>query len=523
VTVSKPTFARRSIARLFPTARAERAALAFAILCSALFFAAACGGTSGSDTPAGPRVTHVRLHGPVDVGALALISRGVRAAKQSGSSALLLEIDTPGGSIEVMWDLQKQLLAAEEDGLELACWIHDHAASAGALIALTAKSVYMAPSGTVGSAYPIVGGPEGMTSLPTDDGVREKQLSFLRSQFASMAERRGRPPSLAMAMVDPAVEVRQVRVDNELRLFDGDQWDDLRESGQPYELVTTISSAGKLLNLTAKQAVELRFADGIAENLGQVLERIGYAPNDASVVIERSSGERTVVWLERLTPLLILAAIVLGYLELKLPGFGLPGILSAVCFLAVVGGKYLAGLAEVPHIVAVALGLALIVLEVLAFPGSLWFGISGGILLAGGLVAASVGPGFTFSDPVAGERLLDTGIEYALAVVFAIVVAMVLSRWLPKTPILRGVVLAPDPTGAFAGAMPETVELPALGAQGVALTDLRPVGKVAIDGDRGAEFEARSVGPFLLAGSRVRVLEVGSGRIVVEGLRENAS
>jgi len=500
-----------------------RAALAFVALGLALVLAPACGGSAASETPAGPRVTHVRLHGPIDVGALALISRGVRAAKQSGSSALLLEIDTPGGSIEVMWDLQKQLLAAEEDGLELACWIHDHAASAGALIALTAKSVYMTPSGTVGSAYPIVEGAEGMISLPTDDGVREKQLSFLRSQFASMAERRGRPPALAMAMVDPAVEVRQVRVDNELRLFDGDQWDDLRESGREYELVATISSAGKLLNLTAKQAVELRFADGIAENLDQVLERIGYAPGDASIVVERSSGERTVVWLERLTPLLILAAIVLGYLEFKLPGFGLPGILSAACILAVVGGKYLAGLAEVPHIVAVAIGLVLIVLELLAFPGTLWLGISGGVLVAGGLIAASVGPGFTLADPIVGERLLDTGIEYALAAVLAIVVAMVLSRWLPKTPILRRVVLAPDPTGSFAGAMPETVELPALGALGVALTDLRPVGKVAMDGDTGVEFEARSAGAFLLAGSRLRVLEVGSGRLVVEGLSENAS
>ncbi|MCY2958627.1 MAG: hypothetical protein NTY35_00520 [Planctomycetota bacterium] len=461
-------------------------------------------------------MTHLRVSGPIDVGALALVSRGIRSAREQGSETLLIELDTPGGSLEVLWDLQKQLLAAEDGGLKLACWIHEHAASAGALIALTAQSVYMTPSGTVGSAYPVLAGPGGLMPLPEDDGVREKELSFLRSQFASMAERRGRPPALAMAMVDPDVEVRQVRVENELRLVDLAQWDDLRESGKPYELVATISSKGKLLNLTARQAVELRFADGVAETLTQVLERLGYAATDAAPALERSTGELAVVWLERLTPFLILAGLVLGYLELKLPGFGLPGILSAACFVAVVAGKYMAGLAQVPHVVAVALGLALIVLEILAFPGTLWLGITGAVLLAGGLLFASVGPGFSFADPLLLERLLDTGLEYAIAAVLAIVVAMTISRWLPKTPMLRGAVLVPDPAVAFAGGLPETAELPALGARGLALTDLRPVGKVAIDGRSGAEFEARSLGPFLPAGAHVRVIEVGVGRLVVE-------
>lgn len=489
------------------------------LLLLAAWWTSACGAGAAPEAPPIRRVTHVRLAGPIDVGALALVSRGIRAAREGGSETLLIELDTPGGSLEVLWDLQKQLLAAEGDGLKLACWIKDHAASAGALVALTAQSVYMTPSGTVGSAYPVLAGPEGPLPLPEADGVREKELSFLRAQFASAAERRGRPPALAMAMVDPGVEVRQVRVDNELVLLDLAQWDDLRESGKPYELVATVSAKGKLLNLTARQAVELRFADGIAESLTEVLERLGYVAADAALVIERSTSDRAVVWLERLAPLLILAALVLGYLELKLPGFGLPGILSAACFLAVVAGKYLAGLAEIPHIVAVAAGLALLVVEILVLPGSLWFGIAGGVLVAGGLVFASVGPGFSFSDPFVWERLLDTGLEYAIAAVLAVVVAITISRWLPKTPLLRRAVLAPDPAGAFAGGLPETAELPALGALGTALTDLRPVGKVEIDGRPGAEFEASSQGHYLPAGARVRVLEVEVGRLFVEAAR----
>ncbi|MBL8861530.1 MAG: hypothetical protein JNK02_05915 [Planctomycetes bacterium] len=501
------------------SAASRRLAPAFLAL-GAFLAAAGCGAQTDPAAPAAPRVTHVRLSGPVDVGALSLVSRGIRAAGQQGARILLLELDTPGGSLEVLWDLQKQLLAAEESGIELACWIHDHAASAGALIALTAKSVYMSPAGTVGSAYPVLAGPQGLISLPEDGGVREKEISFLRAQFASMAERRGRPAALAKAMVDPAAEVRQVRLENELVLLDLEAWDDLRESGRPYELVATIKGPGKILNLTARQAVELRFADGIADDLAGVLQRLGHGLDEVSPALERSASDRAVVWIERLTPLLILAALLLGYVELRLPGFGLPGILSAVCFLTVVAGKYLAGLADVPHLVAVALGLALLVVELLVAPGTLWFGIAGGLLVAGGLLAASLGPGFSLDDPFLGSRMLDTGIEYALVGALAIALALLLSRWLPKAPGLRGVVLAPDPAGAFAGALPEAGELPPLGARGRVLTDLRPVGKVAIDGRAELEYEARSLGPFVAAGSRVRVIEVGEGRLVVEPVRE---
>jgi membrane-bound serine protease (ClpP class) len=323
-----------------------------------------------------------------------------------------------------------------------------------------------------------------------------------------------------MAMVDPDVEVRQVRVENELVLLDREAWDDLKESGKPYELVRTIAARGQLLNLTARQAVELRFADGIADTLPEVLARVGHAAGDAAPALERSAGDRTVVWIERLAPLLVLMGLVLGYLEFKLPGFGLAGILSAACFLTVVAGKYLAGLADVPHVVAVALGLALIVVELLVAPGTLWFGLVGAVLVAGGLVTASLGPGFSFTDPLLGERLLDTGIEYALAAVLAVIVAITISRWLPKTPVLRRVILAPETAGAFAGALPETSLLPAVGAIGRALTDLRPVGKVAFDARGGTEYEARSLGPFLVAGARVRVLEVEVGRLVVEAAAE---
>jgi membrane-bound serine protease (ClpP class) len=118
---------------------------------------AACG--SRVDTASGERgsrhAAHVRIQGPIDLGSSALLSRAIRVARKQGAETLIIELDTPGGLIDVMWGMQKNLLDAEENGPKLCCWVHEHAASAGALVALCCSSIYMSPGGTIGSAYPV--------------------------------------------------------------------------------------------------------------------------------------------------------------------------------------------------------------------------------------------------------------------------------------------------------------------------------------------------------------------------------
>lgn len=503
-----------------------RRLLALAIVALAGWLVAGCSGASAPAADPAPAagVTHVLVLGELDVGNQALIARAIRAAKAAGNTTLLIEIDTPGGSLDVLWGIQKQLLDAESSGLQLATWIHDHAASAGALVALSSQRVYMSSVGTIGSAMPVAVGPLGMEELP--EGVREKEVSFLRSQFASMAEKRGRPSALAMAMVDRDVEVRQVKIDGELRLLTGDEWNSLRETGGQFEFVKTILPRGKLLNLTAREAVELRFVDGIADSLAAVIQKLGVDANaKVAPVLELSNAEKTVVWLKRLMPVLLLLGLVCAYLEIKMPGFGLPGILSIVCFALLLAGQYLAGLADVPHIVAVAVGAILIAVEVFVLPGTLWLGVAGMVLVLGGLILGSLGPGFDFGNPIDRGLILDATARILVSASLALVAALVLSRFLPKTPLGKHLILAPSAhVAAFGGAMPETIGAQAaagrVGALGVVLADLRPVGKVALDASGGHEWEARSAGPLIERGARVKVVEVSAARLVVERAEE---
>lgn len=497
-----------------------------AVLVTVLVQACAPAPEAPSETaPPALRAAHVLVEGEIDVGTQALLARAIRAAQSEGASTLVVEIDTPGGSIEVLWQIQKQLLEAESQGLDLVAWIHGHAVSAGSFVALVCPRIYIASSGTIGSAMPVIAGPEGIQALPEEGGVREKQTSFLRSQFASMAEKRGRPPALAQAMVDADVEVRRVKIDGEARLVTGDEWDALRQTNAELVMLETIVPRGKLLNLTAKRAIELGLADGIADTLPAVLAKVGIENEAVTPVLVRSRSEDLVAWIQRLAPLLLLGAIVCAWTEIKQPGFGLPGILAIACLAVLVAGKWLAGLADVPHIVAIALGAALVAVEVFLLPGMLWAGIAGAVLIVGGLVLGSVGPGFDFASAIDRDLVIDASLSTLGAAAAAVVAALLLSRFVQKTPVARRLVLTP-PLAGFGGALPEAdaqrAAPPIVGALGRALTDLRPVGKVALDSAPAIELEARAHGAALDRGARVRVVEVSVGRLVVEPFADAA-
>jgi len=465
---------------------------------------------------AGDGVTHVRVEGMLDVGTLALLERACDHAEAADHAALILDLDTPGGEIELMWQLSRRLDRASEDGLLTVAWVHDRATSAGSLLALSCERVYMSPTSTIGSAAPVVPGPAGIAPIPEEGGVREKVTSMLRSQFRAVAERHGRPPALAEAMVDEGVEVREVRIDGELRVIDGVEWGDLRMSGRPPELVRTLVLEGELLNATGVEAVSLGLADGEAASLEEVIERIGQA-GQPLVSLTRSASDDTLAWLAMMSPILLLAGLWLGYMELKQPGFGVPGIGAVICFAVLLTGQWFVGLADIPHIVLVGVGLALLAVELFIMPGTIWVGLLGGLCVVAGLIAAQVGPGFTFGDPMAREMALSAGLRFLLLAMLALLGVLALARFLPKAPVLRHAVQVPAFSGTgFGEAVPEALVRVAVGDRGRTITDLRPVGKVSLASGGAVDLEARAAGEALERGVEIVVVEAGGGRVVVE-------
>ncbi len=475
----------------------------------------------------GDGLTRVRIEGALDVGTQALLHRALEQARDRGDR-LVLDLDTPGGEVELMWQLANAVLEAGEEGVTTVAWVHDRALSAGALVALACEHVYMRSHSTIGSALPVQIGPGGLLPASDDEDVREKLSSSLRGEFRGVAEKRGRPGLLAEAMVDPDIEVLEVRVGpgKELRFVSDVELDDLRRREEELEFVRTVVARGELLNATGSESVALGLADGLAESLEELQGKLGLAGARVTEVT-RSRSEDLASLLYALSPLLLIGGFVLAYLELKTPGFGLPGILSLVLFGVVLFGRYLVGLADIPHVLLITAGAALLAVELFLMPGTVWIGLAGAVAILLGLVWSFTGSRLGFEYGLDRAILMEESFRVVSSGLLALLVIWGLSRVLPRTPILGRMVLSGGPS-SFAGAMPESGgkhgQVARVGARGRALTALRPVGKVVLDGAPGLDFEARAEGPEIVPGTRIQVVEVASsGRLLVAPAQESSA
>ena len=170
-------------------ARATRALLAAAL---ASWLAGAL--PAGGDLPRTPAkgVVRVRIEGELDVGTRSALQRAVRRA-ESDRAGLLVELDTPGGEIERMWQLAAQIDEASQSGVHTVAWVHDRALSAGALLALACDDLYVRTQSTIGAAAPVTMQPGGTIGAIPDELMREKVTAALRSSFRGWAEAHHRP------------------------------------------------------------------------------------------------------------------------------------------------------------------------------------------------------------------------------------------------------------------------------------------------------------------------------------------
>ena len=379
----------------------------------------------------------------------------------------------------------------------------------------------MRNQGVIGAALLVQPSPEGGLQSIQDPAVAEKFNSAMRSSFRAFAESHGRPPALAEAMVDREIGVRQVRTpEGDLRIVTAGEYDDMRAQAGGVQLVRTIAERGNLVALSGSEAVAFGLADGLADSLQDVLGLIGMSGAQI-IALERTRSEDFATWLSAVHYLLIGLGVMALVAEFKAPGFGFAGVIAILCFALALFGNYLVGLADVPHLVAVGVGLVLVAVELFVMPGAIYPGAIGGALIFGGLAFAQAGPSF-LTSPFGRELAIDSALELMVGIVAALSLGAVISRFLPKTPLVGRMVQGP--TVAFAGGAPaaEYVRAPRLGELAAVLTPLRPVGKIRVAGTI-EEVEARSAGGVIDAGSRVRVIAVEGLRAVVELDKEPAA
>lgn len=424
--------------------------------------------------PTRPVVFVMRVEGVIDLGLAPFVERVLAEAAAARAAAVILEVNTFGGRVDAAVLIRDALLRAP---VRSVAFVNKRAISAGALISLAAEKIAMADGGTIGAATPVEVGAPGGPAQP----VAEKTVSYLRKEFRATAESRKRPPLLAEAMVDADVEV------------------------------PGLSAKGKLLTLTTEEALEHRFADFRADSLDVVLQTLDLAGAEVRRASE-TWAETVVRFLTHpvISSLLMTIGILGIIVELRTPGFGVPGVLGIASLALFFWGHWLVRLTGWEELLLVVAGIVLLAIELFVTPGFGVTGILGLIALLGGLGLSVVGTGATW------EVVLTAVGRVALSLLLAIAVSLALLRFLPRLPFGRRLVLETELTAGEGFFSAPAMDRAWLGKRGTAASTLRPAGIADVEGER---VDVVSDGEFIEAGEPITVVRVEGNRIVVRRLR----
>ncbi len=417
-----------------------------------------------------PVVYVAPVEGIIDLGLAPFVRRVLQQATDAGAAAVILEVNTFGGRVDAAVQIRDALLGAQ---VPTVAFVNKRALSAGALISLAAEKLVMSGGGTIGAATPVQVGQPGAGARP----VEEKTVSYVRKEFRATAESRKRPPLLAEAMVDADVAIPEV------------------------------IEKGKLLTLTTEEALRNGLADFRADTLDDLLKQLGLAGAE----VRRASPN----WAENVVrllthPIVSSLLITLGILglvvEIRTPGFGIPGAVGIGSLSLFFWGHWLVQLAGWEELLLAAGGIVLLAVEIFFIPG---FGIAGtvGIVaIVASLVLSLLGAGVTT------EAVLLAAARVVLSLLVALIGSLVLLRFLPRLPVGRRLVLATGLSAAEGYASAPESDRRWLGRRGRASSPLHPAGIAEIDGQR---VDVVSEGELIDAGETIEVTRVDGNRVVV--------
>lgn len=320
------------------------------------------------------------------------VARGLDAAATAHASAVVIEIDTPGGLLTSMRAITSKILASPVPVIVFVGPTGARAGSAGFFLLEAADIAAMAPGTNAGAAHPVVEGAK------IDDTMKLKLENDTAAFLRSYTSRRGRNPSAAEDAVRQSKSYTEKEA-KDLGLID-----------------IVASDIPSLLNAVDGRTVT-RF-DG---------STVVLHTRDAQLAqIEPTIRERVLDWL--MDPNLAVLILVLGglliYIEFNAPGTIIPGALGTVLVLISLFALNLLPLHYASGLLLI-IAFALMLLEVKF--------ASHGVLAFAGIVCLVFGALTLVDGPIPEMRVhlataLATGIAFGLITIFLVRIALLARR-----------------------------------------------------------------------------------------------
>ncbi len=455
------------------------------------------------------------------------ISDGIQVAEEAGADAIVFDVDTPGGRVDSAINIIRSI---QDTQIPTIAFVNRQAISAGAMISIACNQIVMTSGGTIGDSAPVdIQGQE----------VGEKAISYIQGTIRATAERENRNPDIAEAMVDKELVLVKL-ADGQIVKLLPEEYISRQEAGEEMEI---LCAEGKLLTLSTKQALEYNFADAQAETLTELLSQYqivevagtkmplteeGIAKQQREyglsevtslktlegarvVEVEATLADKIVFFLTNpLISSLLLSLGLLGiFIEIRTPGFGIPGFLGLLCVGLFFGGHMLTKIGAQWAFLLFLIGVGLIVVEIFVIPG---FGVAGilGITLMLGSVFFVFDQAYEF----------ETAVLWLSISVILSAGLIILAFWLlPGTQLFQRFALSTvmDTEMGYHSSSPEVFQ-DYLGQSGTALTPLRPSGTARIANKR---VDVVTAGDFIPQNSNIKVIEVEGSKVFVEAVEDS--
>jgi membrane-bound serine protease (ClpP class) len=170
------------------------------ILCLILFAALSLAFQPARAQNDAPLALVMTADGPIMPPMLEYIKRGIEVAKRRNAEVLVIQLNTPGGSIETMLEIMRSIRASNVPVVVYVAPKNAIAGSAGAMITMAGHVSAMAPETSIGASSPISSSGENLTST-----AETKAKEITKASIRPLVTRRGTEAlALAEAMIDEA-------------------------------------------------------------------------------------------------------------------------------------------------------------------------------------------------------------------------------------------------------------------------------------------------------------------------------
>jgi membrane-bound serine protease (ClpP class) len=410
------------------------------------------------------KATLIKVDGMIDNGVAFYIERGIKTAVENNSEMIIFEINTFGGRVDSATKIKDDILNST---IPTVAYINKRAISAGALIALSCKKIVMAEGSSMGAATVVDEAGEKQS---------EKSQSYFRSEIGSTAEINGRNKEIAKAMVDEDI------------------------------VIEGINEKGKLITLTAVEALQYNMCDTIVHTDDQLYSYLGITPADVKEVTI-TMAERIVRFLTNpiISSLLMTLAFLGLIFEIKTAGWGVGGTVGLIALVLFFGSHYVINMADHVEIIVFLTGLVLLGIELVIIPGFGFTGVLGIIAILASFFMTLIG------DSPTGSDFMNAGATLSSSFMLSLIGIYFMVKYLPETKFLDFIIVR-NKSEKAAGVDNTRFYKDLLGKTGKVTADLKLTGKIEIEGEI---YQAISKSEFLLAGEKVKVDKVEGNKIIV--------